>query len=233
MAKRPIYIPHHQSDLLVKTESVEFQWHAGMASTQRQKSVTDLHAAAQKNGLCQRPLEVSSKSLDAIGVQLSAFNLCSMTEKHRRPFTVESAYQSSKVFMDGGPYHDLFYASSVQAKKDMRLKTSGVLVGFQFFGVTWPLEPKTAFYDWLYLSTLHKNPALVAQLARFDAFTDIEFNPQKSINCQAYSVALYLALQSRGWLDEALASQAHFIAIVGNRPINNANENTLVQGRLL
>ena len=31
----------------------------------------------------------------------------------------------------------------------------------------------------------------------YEAFTDIEFNPKKSFNCQAYSVALYKSLLKR------------------------------------
>ena len=233
MAERPIYKPCYESDLLVQTEFVEFTWYAGMAPSQRQKSVESLHQSAKDSGICRHPLEVSSKSLEPLGIQLSAFNLTVKTEKYQREFTVETAYQSSKVFQSGGPYKELLYGTSIEAKKDQRLKESGSLKYFEFFGVKWPLEPKTAFYDWVYLNALRKNIWVYEKLDDYDAFTDIEFNPKKSINCQAYSVALFKSLRGRGLLDDALESQESFLDIVGGRPVNNANENTNIQGNLI
>jgi hypothetical protein len=171
--------------------------------------------------------------LEPLGIQLSAFNLTVKTEKYQREFTVETAYQSSKVFQNGGPYKELLYGTSIEAKKDQRLKESGSLKYFEFFGVKWPLEPKTAFYDWVYLNALRKNIWVYEKLDDYDAFTDIEFNPKKSINCQAYSVALFKSLRGRGLLDDALESQESFLDIVGGRPVNNANENTNIQGNLI
>jgi hypothetical protein len=233
MAKRPVYIPNYDSDLLVKTEYADFTWHPGMAISQKRKSVESLHQSAKDNEICKNPLEVSSKSPNELGIQLSAFNLSVKTEKYKREFTVETAYQSSKVFQNGGPYKDLLFGTSIAAKKDNRLKESGSLIGFEFFSITWPLEPKTAFYDWIYLNALRKNHQIVEQLDNYDAFTDIEFNPEKSINCQAYSVALFKSLNSRGLVHDALESQESFLEVIGHRPINNANENTLIQKNLI
>ena len=161
MAERPVFIPKADGPVLVKTEKVSFQWFPGMAVSQKQKSIAALHSAAVDAGLCRKPLEVSSKSPVATGVTLSAFNLGSRTQKAQRAFTVETAFQSSKVFEQGGPYRDLLYASSREAKKDQRLRQSGRLLRFDFFGDQWALEPKTAFYDWLYINTLVKNEELV------------------------------------------------------------------------
>ena len=220
MAERPIYIPRYESELLVETKYIEFEWFPGLAPIQKQKSIKSLHQSAKESGICRHPLEVSSKSIEALGVELSAFNLKVKTEKHNREFTVESAYQSSKVFQNGGPYKDLLYGPSLAAKKDPRLKDSGAIIGFEFFGTTWDLEPRTAFYDWLYINALRKNPNAVEELDGFDGFTDIEFNPKKS-------------LKGRGLLADALTSKEAFLDVIGNRPINTANENTLTQSRLL
>lgn len=233
MANRPIYIPCYESELLVETKFVEFTWHAGMAPSQRQKSIAALHCSAKEAAICSHPLEVSSKSMDELGVQLSAFNLSCKTEKHERNFSVESAYQSSKVFSRGGPFRDLLYGSSIAAKKDPRLKASGDLIKFLFFGSEWAIEPRTAFYDWIYLNALRKNHWAIEKLDDFDAFTDIEFNPTKSINCQAYSVALFKSLNGRGLLADALKSQDAFLKVIGNRPVNNASENTVIQSSLV
>ena len=233
MAERPVYIPDYRSELLVETRFVEFTWHPGMAPSQKMKSVEELHHAAVEVGVCCHPLEVSSKSAEELGIKLSAFNLSVKTEKQGREFTVETAFQASKVFQNGGPFKELLYGSSIAAKKDPRLKQSGSLIRFKFFGASWSLEPKTAFYDWLYLNALRKNKWAIEKLDDYDSFTDIEFNPKKSINCQAYSVALFKSLIGRGLLDKALESQESFLKVVGGRPVNNANENTLVQSSLI
>lgn len=233
MAERPIYIPKASGPLLVKTEMVPFKWFPGMAISQKQKSIAALHEAAINNNLCSRPLEVSSKSPITTGVSLSAFNLGSHTQKSMRSFTVETAFQSSKVFEQGGPFRDLLHATSREAKKDSRLQESGRLVRFDFFGESWDLEPKTAFYDWLYINTLVKNDDLVQEVGFYDAFTDIEFNPDRSINCQAYSMALFKALLARDLLNDALSSREEFLGIVTSSAISNAYESTDVQQRLV
>ena len=74
-----------------------------------------------------------------------------------------------------------------------RLTWDSVFLGRQF-----PITPPTFFYDWLYINTLLKNEELLPQVVKRDSFTDIEFNPEKSINCQAYSVALLVSMLFRG-----------------------------------
>ena len=233
MAERPLYIPLNDGDLLVKTVLVEFHWHPGMAISQKQRSVSSLHHAAIEEKLCESPLEVSTKSQTELGMSLSAFNLQAMTKKHNVKFTVETAYQSSKVFECGGPYTDLLHTTSMKAKQDPRIQESGVLRKFSFFGEDWPLEPKTAFYDWLYLNALHKNEKAVAALSAYDAFTDIEFNPKKSINCQAYSVALYRSLQYRGLLQDVIGDRSAYFDVIASLPVCNTRENTQLQPRLI
>jgi len=51
-------------------------------------------------------------------------------------------------------------------------------------------------------------------LARFEAFTDIEFNPDKSVNCQARSCALYVALSAKELLADALSTPADFLTVL-------------------
>ena len=48
----------------------------------------------------------------------------------------------------------------------------------------------------------------------YDAFTDIEFNPNRSINCQAEAAAIYVSLQQQGLLGEALQSKERFLEVV-------------------
>lgn len=229
MAQRPIFIPTSEGSALVHTKYVEFQWFPGMATSQKQKSVDSLHAAAARLPGIDRMLEVSSKSREDLGIALSAFNLSFTTIKHNRTFSVECAYQGSKVFERGGPYVDIFDMTSREAKKDERLRSSGRLTGFRFFGVDWGLEPQTAFYDWLYINTLKKHSSVTEQLLDYSAFTDIEFNPERSINCQAYSVALYVSLYKRCLLAEATSSKETFLRIISNAAISNARQDETVQ----
>ena len=142
-------------------------------------------------------------------------------------------FQGSKVFERGGPFVDIFDMTSREAKKDERLRSSGCLTGFHFFGTDWELEPQTAFYDWLYINALKKQPpSWTEQLVEYSAFSDIEFNPERSINCQAYSVALYMSLHKRNRLDEATSSREAFLRTVSNADISNARQDAPEQGRL-
>lgn len=200
MAERPIFVPVLAGPTLVRTWDISFAWSAGMSVKQAQKSIDSLHVAAIQRMNVDKVLEISSKSKDPKGVKLSAFNLMINTKKYNQTFSVECAYQSAKVFERGGPYKDLRERTSREAKLDPRLKESGRLLKFQFFEVEWGLEPKTAFYDWLYINALHNEPELAAYVLEHRAFSDIAFNPEKSLNCQAYSAALYVALHERGLL---------------------------------
>ena len=47
----------------------------------------------------------------------------------------------------------------------------------------------------------------------YQCFTDIEFNPKRSVNCQAHAVALYLSLCKLNLLEEALESPESFLRI--------------------
>ena len=54
------------------------------------------------------------------------------------------------------------------------------------------------YYDYLYIKTAFKNLSdeELEQLASYDAFTDIEFNPARSLNCQARAAAIYRLLRA-------------------------------------
>lgn len=210
MANRPVFLPGIKGKALVVRLDVEFKWVAGVAIAQKQKSIRSLHEAAAKRNV-MRILEISSKSENPIGVKLSAFNL-HMTTPGGLDVSVENAFQASKVFKHGGPYLDLLKVSPREAKKDPRLSTSGDLQEFCFEGQGWPSRPLTAFYDWLYITALRQSPCLAEHLLEFDGFTDIEFNPERSLNCQAASAALFVALSRRGEIEAAISNRDAFLA---------------------
>ncbi len=228
MATRPVYIPKLDS-IGVITKSVDFTWSPGMSKSQKQKSIKSLHKAANELGILPI-LEISSKSEENIGVNLSAFNLMIKT-KQSKSFSVETAFQSSKVFEKGGPYIDLLNCTSREAKKDIRLKESGNLIEFLFFKDKFPLKPRTYFYDWLYINALHQNKELSNAITSFSGFTDIEFNPKKSINCQAYSAALYVSLFNKGLANnEKIRNSKDFLSIAHHA---YTDSNTMVQKSLI
>jgi hypothetical protein len=212
MANRPVFLPSRSSTSFVREIPVEFKWSAGLAVSQKQKSIASLHEAACKTLAIQKVLEISSKSADLLGVQLSAFNLA--LPRNGRSVSVEVIFQAGKKFANGGPFLDLLDGTSREAKKDLRLKNSGRLVEFMLSGESWPLMPQTAFYDWIYLQALVCNPTLAEQLLSYEAFTDIEFNPENSINCQARSAALYVSLERAGLIKSVLASKAFYLEVL-------------------
>lgn len=131
---------------------------------------------------------------------------------------MEAAFQGSKVFQDGrGPFRHLYDSrSGREVKRYMSQYADEQLKEFRWDGESWPLEPKTAFYDWLYIRALRvlarRDEAIDKELRGYRAFTDIEFNPARSLNCQARSCALYVALLQRDDdLDEAVADKNRFL----------------------
>ena len=219
MAQRPVFIPSMSGPVLVTAIPVEFVWHPGMSKSQKQKSIRSLHEAAAQTKSIRRILEISGKSEDETGVLLSAFNLRVQLIDDVIA-SVEALFQGSKVFSNGGPFTDIYLKDSREAKKDERVRASGQLIGFRCDNRDWPLYPQTVFYDWLYVSALRQNPILAAKILEYDGFSDIEFNPQKSINCQAASAALYKALVVRGLFDAAMSSPEEFIRIHANHKKN-------------
>lgn len=214
MAKRPLFIPDPTHCPFVKEVLLEFKWYSGFAKSQTQKSILALHDAARLHGI-DPLLEISSKSMQRLGVNLSAFNLLLETEKKQR-LSVECAFQGSKVFQHGGPYTDLYTVLSREAKRDIRLHNSGNVIRFSFFGEDFPTKPLTAFYDWLYIKALTQNTSLANQLLPYMGFTDIAFNPEKSLNCQARSAALYVALKEIGEIDNVVNDKEYYLHLLND-----------------
>jgi len=215
MAKRPIFKPvfDKNKNCLFEEIEIEFKWYPGFSVSQKKKSVQSLHDEAKKKGY-DPILEVSTKSNEKLGQKLSAFNLEIDAKKYGK-ISIESAYQGSKVFENGKQYIDLYEKDSIIAKKDERLKNSGEIIEFNFFGEKWNIEPKSAFYDWLYLKALHPHKDfLKKELLKYKAFSDIEFNPKKSYSCQARTCAILVSLLKLDLFDTVMSSQEKFKEII-------------------
>lgn len=212
MAVRPLFMAADSANRLVKEVSISFHWHKGMAPSQKKKNVAEMHSVAALKGF-PHVLEVSTKSEDKLGQRLSAFSL-PVTLSTGRQIPLECAFQGGKEFEDGGPFLDLYDMDTRDAKRDPRLSSSGKLLRFVFEETTFPLVPKTAFYDWLYIRALYPHRDFLKRLERYSGFTDIEFNPERSINCQARSCATFVALERLGLLDECVTSPSRFIEVL-------------------
>jgi len=70
------------------------------------------------------------------------------------------------------------------------------------------------FYDWLYLNAIFPHREWLKRLHQYAGFTDIEFNPGRSINCQARSCALFVTLMKKDILECALGSPESFIDLL-------------------
>jgi len=189
MTSRPVFIPNNDLNQLVKIKDVNFTWHPGFAISQKMKSISSLHEQIEKKLGIKKILEISTKSPKKEGKQVSAFNL--KIKINDKIYFLESLFQGSKTFGDAGPYNELYLKKSIDSKKDQRIKRSD-LKEFNFFGEKISLD--FDFYTWLYFIALIQNKIDSNELLKYKAFTDIEFNPNKSVNCQAYSAALYVSL---------------------------------------
>lgn len=223
MATRPIFMPNYQKisndditiDNLVQIKNVDFTWQSGLSITDKQKSIASLHENAKKIDGVNHVLEISTRSTEKLGVALSAFNLKIRTTKNNE-IPVECIYQSSKLFQGNIQYLDLLHKSPAEAKKDERLKSSGEIIAFRPFGKQekeWNVNPISAFYNWIYINALMQHSEYHKQLLNYQAFTDIEFNPKKSLNCQAYATALFCSLYKNELLDEIMQTPQRFLTL--------------------
>ena len=196
MAKRPAFFIHNKK---VVSKQFAFEWFPGFAVSQKQKSIKSLHNAILEADADAKPLEISTKSSEPLGAELSAFNL------KLDNYALENIFQSAKVFENGGPYPDLLEVPPKEAKRDERLHHSGNLIAFSYQNEEFPLTPKTAFYDYIYIAAVKQSftKTQILAVANYNYFTDIEFNPAKSINTQARTVSLIkLILEEYGYLPD-------------------------------
>ena len=208
MAKRKVFIPNLRGEKYIKEYDIEFKWSYGNSIKNTQESIRRMHTEIKRRYNLKVLCEISSASKSPFERLLSAFQL--PIKIGDVVTTVECAYQGSKVFVRGGPYQDLYLTESRKAKKDTRLSSSGKLIGFRLGDVDYSVEPMTAFYDMLYISALQKfikaneisNNMFLRHFMVAEGFTDIYFNPPKSINCQAKSLALFISLSRRQIIDK-------------------------------
>lgn len=191
-------------------------WHGGFSVSQKQKNIAELHKLISDdfNVPLDTILEVSTKSNCTIGKELSSFNL--KININGTLCYLESIYQSSKVFSDlfgETQYEYLLFLDSHEAKKTLAQQDHSKLVKFRFLGKDFSLKPEYLFYDWLYINAVNQIPYIYEKLKKYNYFTDIEFNPEKSKSCQARSLSLFIWLKNNNKLEEYFEKPDSFYRI--------------------
>ena len=171
MAVRPIFISTGDIEKPFLVEDISFQWVKGMSYSQKCKRRDSLSSEIAKLYDIKRWLEISTKSDKEIGVKLSAKNLVLNTSTGCN--TVENIYQSAKVL------------------------ENGKITSFRYNNCIFENEPTGMFYDYIYIYAILQNSDLVNQFVQYDIFSDIEFNPKKSINTQARAAAIFKTLYDK------------------------------------
>ena len=145
--------------------------------------------SAVEHGRPRRTLEISSRSADRLGRDLSAMNLPADGDPHGRP--VEAVYQAAKCYGDGGPDTHVSRSGYEARHHDRERRRQGPLAGFRHEGRQWPPETGSAFYDWLWTRSAlrHCGHGVVERLQRYDGFTD-QFHRPGAVACQAKTAAI-------------------------------------------
>lgn len=215
MAKRPVFVTLSESPFW-KEELIEFEWHKGLSKTQKQKNVLAMHDSFKNTFPQMSVLEISSKSLQPGGAELSAFSLKKYVPSLNTSIPVECIYQGGKVFCNGGPYLDLYLSSPKNAKTDGRLQESGELYGYYYETKSYPTKPPYAFYNYIYIMALKENPDLATVLLDYAAFTDIEFGYNTGgINCQARAAAQYVSFVKLGLIERVVSFESYVQLLTG------------------
>ena len=145
--------------------------------------------SAVEYGRPRRTLEISSRSADRLGRDLSAMNLPADGDPHGRP--VEAVYQAAKCYGDGGPDTHVSRSGYEAKHHDRERRRQGPLAGFRHEGRQWPPETGSAFYDWLWTRSALRccGHGVVERLQRYDGFTD-QFHRPGAVACQAKTAAI-------------------------------------------
>lgn len=249
-AVRPFFGASKKPGCAYFEENVEFDWHSGLSWQVRQRSSKCMAEAIVERygGAGLKPddiLEVSTASDEyETGKALSAINLMCEDYETGRVFSVENWFQAAKVYeRDGvelGPYDELLTVKTPKRYLNLYLDKKiadqyaddelfqrihseiegASLVRFELWGKSFPLVPRSCFYDYLYAKALsqERNRDLAERICDFRVFTDIMFTPgtgkKQKFNTQARSCAIFVSLTKRGLIDDALFDIETFVDLV-------------------
>ena len=207
MAEKSVFVSKTEYPFFEEIH-VNIDWFGGFTISQKRKCQIGLHQNFLMDYSEEKVLEISSASLMSLGSGLSAMNLSKRTQKGLT--TVESAFQSSRIYSDGirtvGPFPDYLFLPGRECKKLVKEKSAGMhsymyeFDGMVFYAPAWHISQ---FYDFLYLDALleQENEEVRENLLKegYTAFTDLA---TKSLNCQARSAAIFVGVTKAGLIDE-------------------------------
>lgn len=179
---------------------------------QKRKDVLAFRKAVSEYYPDKKILEISRKSDNSLGVRLSAVNL------KLDGYPLECVYQSSKHFEGDGRFDFLLYEKPEYARKYVRDNAFGDVICFVYNGMLFNRHPKTMFYDYIYIKAVCQSGIDLSKLLEYGAFTDIDFNPAVSYNCQARSCAILVHLLKNGTLNHHLSSVDSFRELYRGNP---------------
>ncbi len=199
----------------------QFAWARGFAGNQKQMNIASIHRGYLELYPDHKVLEISGRSTEPWGAAARAISLKKYLPSRGISLPVENVFQGGKVFSGGGPYRDLLDVPPLQAKRDERLETSGELIAYEFEGVRYPVKPKNVFYDFIYVNALIENPEIAEKLEAYDGFTDIDFSPDRSVDCPARAAAIYVSLVRSGRIGSAKNFDDFYSLFVVPKPDEN------------
>ena len=191
-------------DNMIYEKEYNFDFYGGFSLSQKQKTIEAFHQKILKDGTFEI-LEISRKSKNPIGNALSAFNLMLTLKGNKYP--IECIYQSSKVFNLKIQFKEALNMTPLEAKKLIQEKVKMdnlILTGFNCFGIEFPLNPATIFYDYIYIMALLENKEIALKVVGYRCFTDVEFNHKKQFASQARSCAIFKYLSDSNNITETM-----------------------------
>lgn len=169
MANRPIYIATGDINNPFTEDNINFEWVYGYSYINKCKRRDSLKSEIAKIYNIDNWLEVSSISDKDIGKRLSALNLM-LTLTSNNKYSVEDIYQKSKIYKDNH------------------------IIGFKFNNTEFENTPYGMYYDYIYMVALYQNSDYHELIKDYYLFTDLFFNPNKSLNTQARAIAIFKTL---------------------------------------
>lgn len=193
----------------IASNAYDIKWNGGFSLSQKSKNIDELHylISSEFNVPKDSILEVSTKSSIEVGKILSSFNL--KLEVNGVNYPLENVYQSSKVFrstLGVIQYNEVLKTTPSKAKEVLKQQDHKTLIGYKFMDKDFPLNPPFMFYDWIYIRAVSQVLNIGDIVLRYHYYTDIEFNPTRSVNCQARSLVLYKWLIINDKLKDYLAN---------------------------
>lgn len=207
MAEKSVFISKTTYPFFEEVHVV-IDWFGGFAMSQKRKCQIGLHQNFKLEYPEEKILEISSASLISLGARLSAMNLSKRTKNGIT--SVESAFQSSRIYSDGiktvGPFPEYLFFSGKECKKLVKEASEGMhSYRYAFDGLIFhaPTHHISQFYDYVYMNALlEPENAVVRNQLLQDGYTSFSDLATKSLNCQARSVAIFVGLVKAGLIDE-------------------------------